>query len=348
MRLDIGHFLSAYFRKMLTDFAQVRAKMPTRKFECSLCDYKCSYKRDYDRHLNSRKHQNAYTNWAKCLHKCECGKEFNHRQSFHRHKKSCTYSKNMDFAVESTCDHSNAIEVSVSGDEYSDDNNGISAFMKIQKEQMEMLLEKQEQQQLTMMSMMLSQFKEMIPLVGNTTNNMNNTNFNNNTFNMNVFLNETCKDAMNLDDFVKTLQFGMDDLLYTAENGYVEGVGKIILRGLDALEVEKRPIHCSDMKREVMYIKKDGVWAKDTNDNEQLRETILLVGRMNIRNLPPWMKAHPSFTQATSRFSDVYAEIVMNTMVESVEMARKYSTKIIKNVAKHVHIDRYHTIVRQR
>ena len=114
------------------------------------------------------------------------------------------------------------------------------------------------------------------------------------------------------------------------------------------METTERPIHCSDMKREVMYIKKDGVWAKDTNDNEQLRETILLVGRMNIRNLPPWMKAHPSFTQATSRFSDVYAEIVMNTMVESAEMARKYSTKIIKNVAKHVHIDRYHTIVRQR
>ena len=89
--------------------------------------------------------------------KCECGKEFNHRQSFHRHKKSCTYTKNGKFAVESTCDQSNEIEVSVTSEEYPDDNNGISAFMKIQKEQMEMLLEKQEQQQLTMMNMMLVQ-----------------------------------------------------------------------------------------------------------------------------------------------------------------------------------------------
>ena len=157
---------------------------------------------------------------------------------------------------------------------------------------------------------------------------------------MNVFLNETCKDAMNLEDFVKSLQFNMEDLLYTAENGYVEGIGKILLRGLDELALEQRPIHCSDMKREVMYIKKDGVWGKDTIDNEELCETILLIGRMNLRNLPPWMKAHPSYSQATSPFSDIYAQIILNNMVESVEMGQKYTTRIIKNVAKRVHIDR--------
>jgi hypothetical protein len=300
-------------------------------FHCEICDYITGSKKDYHKHILTRKHQNA----TLMLHDpssrkyvCQCGKLFSHHSSMYRHKKICEYDNYFT-------------ETNIVEHEQTTPRN--DTMIQLLKQQMVIEQEREEtrkeekREQMEMMQTMLTQFKEIIPLVGNSTT--HNTNCNN-TFNMNVFLNETCKDAMNLDDFVKTLQFNTDDLLYTAENGYVEGVGKILLRGLDALSIEQRPIHCSDMKREVMYVKKDGVWEKDTADNEELRKTILLIGRMNVRSLPPWMKANPMYTQADSPFSDIYAQIIVNTLVESEEKGRNYTTKIIKNVAKRCHIDR--------
>jgi len=300
-------------------------------FHCEICDYITGSKKDYHKHILTRKHQNA----TLMLHDpssrkyvCQCGKLFSHHSSMYRHKKICEY--------ENCFTETNIVE----HEQTTPRNDTMIQFLKQQmviEQEREETRKEEKREQMEMMQTMLTQFKEIIPLVGNSTT--HNTNCNN-TFNMNVFLNETCKDAMNLDDFVKTLQFNTDDLLYTAENGYVEGVGKILLRGLDALSIEQRPIHCSDMKREVMYVKKDGVWEKDTADNEELRKTILLIGRMNVRSLPPWMKANPMYTQADSPFSDIYAQIIVNTLVESEEKGRNYTTKIIKNVAKRCHIDR--------
>ena len=289
-------------------------------YYCEHCDYSTSHLGDFKKHESRRKHLYNVENdirhsseTPETLWKCACERTYRFRQSYYRHKKTCN------------------------GTIPFHKSQGVSSDMKSLLHELQQQREEDKGKNMEMVNMMLAQFKEIIPLVGSTTNN---TNCNNNTFNMNVFLNETCKDAMNLDDFVKTLQFNTDDLLYTAENGYVEGVGKILLRGLDALSIEQRPIHCSDMKREVMYVKKDGVWAKDTADNEELRKTILLVGRMNVRSLPPWMKANPMYAQADSPFSDIYAQIIVNTLVESEEKGRNYTTKVIKNIAKRCHIDR--------
>jgi hypothetical protein len=219
--------------------------------------------------------------------------------------------------------------------------NMMTSMMKEQQQQNKELShlvhQNHEQQQLQV----IDAIKNVITINNNTNCNNNNT-----TFNMNVFLNETCKDAMNLDDFVNSLQLDMDDLLYTAENGFVEGVGKILLRGLENLSIEKRPIHCSDMKREVMYIKRGGVWEKDTDDNAQLRETILLIGRMNVRQLPPWMKANPNWFLASSRESEIHASIILNAMVEDAIMGKKYANKVVKNVAKKVHVNK-HVVMKQ-
>lgn len=307
-------------------------KKSLQNFHCETCDYTTRSKKDYQKHILTRKHKHAKSmlNFSMTEWSCECGKYFKHQSSLSRHKISC--SEFVPFLGQTEND------IISTNNDYIDNANMAKQMMAFHEETMKA----QQKNNMDMMNMFLHQqmshFKEMLPLVGSTTNNVH-TNCNN-TFNMNVFLNETCKDAMNLEDFVKSLQFNMEDLLYTAENGYVEGIGKILLRGLDELALEQRPIHCSDVKREVMYIKKDGVWGKDTIDNEELCETILLIGRMNLRNLPPWMKAHPSYSQATSPFSDIYAQIILNNMVESVEMGQKYTTRIIKNVAKRVHIDR--------
>ena len=299
----------------------------SQKYHCEKCDYTSGKQSDYLKHLSTKKHQTVDKilsgDVVDAEWKCLCDKSFRFRQSYYRHRKTCKI-----YAGELAID--------------SDDGDIIRAYSEssvlgsILKQQQQ-LHEQIQQGNLDVANTMMNHMKEIIPLVGNTTNNVHNQN---NTFNMSIFLNETCKDAMNIDDFVKTLHFNVEDLLYTAENGYVEGVGKILLRGLDALSVEQRPIHCSDVKREVMYVKKNGVWEKDTTDNEELRKTILLIGRMNVRTLPPWMKANPMYSQADSPLSDVYAQIIVNTLVDCEEVGRKYTTKIIKNVAKRCHIDR--------
>jgi hypothetical protein len=298
------------------------------KFYCESCDYFTRSKKDYHKHILTRKHQNAYTMLTKSPFRCHCGRDFLHRQSLHRHKKVCDIqcpnvddSDNMEFMKQTL--------------------NMMTSMMKEQQQQNKELShlvhQNHEQQQLQV----IDAIKNVITINNNTNCNNNNT-----TFNMNVFLNETCKDAMNLDDFVNSLQLDMDDLLYTAENGFVEGVGKILLRGLENLSIEKRPIHCSDMKREVMYIKRGGVWEKDTDDNSQLRETILLIGRMNVRQLPPWMKANPNWFLASSRESEIHASIILNAMVEDAIMGKKYANKVVKNVAKKVHVNK-HVVMKQ-
>ena len=180
---------------------------------------------------------------------------------------------------------------------------------------------------------------DVVKLVQPVNNTNNNTN--NNTFNLQFYLNDTCKDAVNLVDFVDSLQVKIDDLEETAYLGYSEGVSRIFINGLNELEVSKRPIHCSDAKRETLYIRDQGVWEKDDTNKSHLTKAIKVVSKKNVEQIFEWHKKYPEYKNPASKQSDRYMEMICNTMSgSSKEEQDKNIVKIIKNVTKEVIIDK--------
>jgi hypothetical protein len=170
--------------------------------------------------------------------------------------------------------------------------------------------------------------------------NSNNTNNTTNNFNLNLFLNEKCKDAINITDFVNSLVVTINDLEETARIGYAEGISKIFVNGLKQLDVYKRPIHCSDLKREVLYIKDQDNWSKD-DDKTHLLQAIKNVGNKNIRQISEWQKINPQFNNPESKQNDQYLSMLCNVMSGgSKEESLKNYEKIVKNISKVVVIDK--------
>jgi len=162
----------------------------------------------------------------------------------------------------------------------------------------------------------------------------------NNTFNLQVFLNETCKDALNMVDFVKMMRIDLSDLETTAKLGYTDGVSRIFVNGLKELDVHKRPIHCSDFKREILYIKEDDVWAKDTEDKTLMKQAIRRVEHKNIVQIPLWIKAHPEAVKSDDKLNKQYLNIVCQSTGGDYSNIEQNINKIIRNVAKEVIISK--------
>jgi hypothetical protein len=158
---------------------------------------------------------------------------------------------------------------------------------------------------------------------------------------LNVFLNEKCKDALNLTDFVDTLKVKLRDLENTARLGYAEGVTQIFINGLSELNVHKRPIHCSDSKREVLYIKDQDTWEKEDEDRTKLSKAIKTIGHKNIQQITEWQKVNPEYNNPESKQNDRYMKMICNVMSGStVEEQQSNLQKVIKNVTKEVIIDK--------
>jgi hypothetical protein len=156
-----------------------------------------------------------------------------------------------------------------------------------------------------------------------------------NKFNLNVFLNEQCKDAINISDFVNSLVVSVKDLEETAKLGYTEGISKIFLDGLLNMNTHSRPIHCSDSKREILYIKDQDKWEKDNETNDKITKAIKTVAHKNMKMIPEWIKQHPDYNDVNSKTNDKYLKIVMNSMSGSTEEEQKRNVnKIISNIAK--------------
>ena len=173
----------------------------------------------------------------------------------------------------------------------------------------------------------------------NSNNSINVTN--NNNFNLNVFLNETCKDAINLTDFVDSLVLGINDLEETSRLGYAKGISKIFINGLNKLDVCKRPLHCSDLKRNTIYIKDDNQWTKENNDKQSLTKAIKQVSHKNIKNIFEWQKMNPSYNDSNSKQNDRYNKIICESMSgSSKEEQMDNYDKIIKNITKEIVIDK--------
>ena len=176
-------------------------------------------------------------------------------------------------------------------------------------------------------------------LVKNGTHNTINSH--NKTFNLQVFLNETCKDAINLTDFVNQIQVSVNDLEETGKLGYAEGISKVFIKNLNDIDINLRPIHCSDSKRETLYIKDDNQWLKDDEQKSNLTKAIKQVANKNIKQINEWQKLHPEYNDPDSKQNDKYMKIVLNSMSGSTkEEADKNYEKIAKNICKEVIIEK--------
>jgi hypothetical protein len=294
------------------------------KYCCEYCDYKTSKKCNYDTHIMSAKHlritndYNMGQNSAKIQPKekfiCSCGKEYHYRQGLWKHSKNCISEK----------DDKSHIETHDKKDEL---------IMMLVKQNSELIKEHSDVKQLIL----------EIAKNGthNTTNNNNNTHTNshNKTFNLQVFLNETCKDAMNIMDFVDSIKLQLSDLEKVGEIGYVEGISNIIVKNLNELDVNKRPVHCTDQKRETMYIKDDDKWEKD-EEKLKLHKVVRKVTCKNQNLIHKFKEEHPDYNKYHSKISDKYNKIVVESMGGPGDNDFEKEDKIIKNISKNVIIEK--------
>ena len=297
------------------------------KYICETCDYKSSRKSQYERHLMTTKHKMTTEGLQNGLQKvpkssknvCECGKEFSNRQNLYRHKKKCdSKPENITITVEEP-------EPQPGNNQYSGDL--ILELLKQNQEFKELIIEQNKQ--------MLEMSKERSII----TTNSNNVTQNNN-FNLQVFLNETCKDALNLSDFLESLILSLTDFENFGPLGYCGGITNILVNGLNKLDITKRPIHCSDLKREVIHVKNNDAWHKD-QDKEQMIKAIKAIEHKNIKQMSLWGKANPEYKDPTSKKSDLYTKMIDNSLGESdKEKAQKNYNKIIRSVAKEILVDK--------
>ena len=192
--------------------------------------------------------------------------------------------------------------------------------------------------------MLFEQHKIIMKICENSNSTINNIN-SNNSFNLQFFLNETCKDAMNMMDFVESIQLQLSDLERIGEVGYVNGISNIIVQHLKELDITKRPVHCTDKKREVMYIKDNNKWEKEEDEKKNIRKFIKKVANKNIRLLQKFKEAHPDCIHSDSRYSDQYNKIIVESMGGSGDNDVEKEDKIIKNITKHVLIDKEHFLL---
>jgi len=295
-----------------------------KKFICPKCHYLTSNKFDYEKHCNTIKHKNACletnsndleTDIAKKSPNdtlvCSCGKEYKNRSGLWKHQKKCCFQEFKEPNITNTNTNTNTTDKDI-----------IMALIKGQTELKNLIVKVIE--------------KDTISNSHNTTNNSHNK-----TFNLSFYLNETCKDAINIDDFVKSIKVQLEDLEYTGRSGYVEGVSNIIINKLNSINKNKIPIHCTDEKREVLYIKNDGEWIKETDNKPILTKAIKTIANENIKTISEWKNTYPDCVESKSKKNDLYLNIVSNSMsgVTKEECDKNYN-KIIKNIVKETVIDK--------
>jgi hypothetical protein len=286
------------------------AKNMLQKYVCDKCHYSCCKKSSWDQHLLTSKHSKANLGLmpANNLYACDkCNAQFNHQSSYCRHKKKC-----QETTIKTDINESH-------------DKDLI------------MMLVKQNTQ-------LFEQNSEMLEVIKNGTHNTNNshnnnTNSHNKTFNLQFFLNETCKDAMNIMDFVDSIKLQLSDLENVGKAGYVEGISNIITTNLKALDVTQRPVHCTDKKRETMYIKDEDKWEKD-DDKKKLHKVVRKVACKNQNLIPKFKETHPDCNKYHSKFSDQYNKIIVESMGGPGDNDFEKEEKIIKNISKQVFIEK--------
>ena len=299
---------------MMTNDDQKVAKV-AQNFYCILCDYNCIKKSNFDKHLSTEKHKKRLlddqimTNddqkvakVAQPLFTCECGKKYKYKQGLSIHKKKC------NFISEKPSDNSNN-QLTISND----------VIMKLLNDNQELknIIFKQQEQ-----------ISELIPKVGNTNNTINN----NQKFNINVFLNEQCKDAINLSDFIKSLHVTLEQLDFTNKNGLADGISKTIIDNMSKLSIYERPMHCTDVKRETLYIKENNAWSKDVA-KEKVKSVIKKTSSKNFNALMDWKTLNPDYMKSEDK-TDYFTKTI-STIGKSID---SIDEKVIKKLCKEIYV----------
>jgi hypothetical protein len=299
------------------DFKQILSN----NYCCKICDYTTSRKNNYTSHLLSNKHKNnektTFDNDFKQQlikkYQCQiCEKNFNDRAGLWRHNKKCKIDEQVNTDIlspEFTPQLIKLITELVKG------QNGIQ--------------------------------ESIVELCKNGTHNTTNnttttthTNSHNKSFNLQFFLNETCKNAMNITDFVDSLKLQISDLENVGEVGYIEGISSIIIKNLNAMDVTERPIHCTDKKRETMYIRDEDKWEKEDEKRNKLHKMVKNVAYKNINLISDFQKLHPDWKKINSKYSDQINKIIIESMGGKGDNEYEKEEKIIKRVAREVFVDK--------
>ena len=299
-------------------------------FVCKVCDYNTCKKSDFDKHLSTRKHDDMVTMETVETKKSQkvaqhnmcnkCKKVYNTRSGLWKHMKICDYITNVSVLSSEGYEKE---ESSVKIDNLYNIPNKDELLLKLIKDNDEMMKIIKGQQE---------QINSIIPKIGNTTNN-NTTN----NFNLNVFLNEQCKDALNISDFIDSLKITLEDLLFSKTNGISRGITDVMIKGLKELDIHKRPIHCTDIKRDIMYIKDEDKWSKDDN-HDMMKNTIVKIADKERTALQQWAIDNPDWME-TERKQIEYLTM-MRSICEPIENYNNYEKKIIKNLGKEILIDK--------
>ena len=293
---------------MTTIDNEIKQKL-SNKYYCEKCDYGTSRRSNITSHIMSAKHQkttlnNVFSaktsNISASFNKycCKkCDKKFNDRAGLWRHNKKCNYD-NIDTNTNTN-------------------NDLIQHLINENKEFKNLIL-------------------EIVKKDSITNNNTNNINSHNKTFNLQIFLNETCKDAMNLSEFIDSMKLQLSDLESVGKLGFVDGISNIIINNLKALDIEKRPVHCSDSKRETMYIKDQDKWEKEDEELNKMKQMVRQVRDKNISLITSWRDLYPECLLSNSNKTDQYNDIC----TESFGFKKEREEKIISKIAKSVIIDK--------
>ena len=297
-------------------------------FSCYKCNYNTCDKKDFNKHLNTLKHLSMSMGdkgdiknpkkSAKLL-KCEkCKKEYKSTNGLWKHNKHCN---NVVNKIEAVVNNESLIVEKLT-----------SLIMDVVKQNQDVIKQNNE---------LTNKITDVCKFQTNNTTNNNINNYNNKTFNLNVFLNETCKDAMNMSDFINSLQIEYNDFEKVGEIGFVNGISNIIIKNLKDLDVTQRPLHCTDKKREVIYVKEDNVWQKEDEKCTKTRKLIKKAADKNTRLLPEFKKRYPDCGKSNSKYSDKYDLLIIETMGGSGDNDYEKETKILKNIAREVVINKF-------
>ena len=303
------------------------------KFSCEICKYITESKKDYNKHISTRKHAlNTGLNNVerKCPKKSPndnnicmyCQKNYPSRNGLWYHKKKCSHTSKNNVPDEPEFENSFVQEPSVPPFDFS----VMFEILKQNQEFKDLLIEQNKQ------------MMELVNKAGNTTNN-NIKNQNNNHFNIQMFLNETCKDAINIEDFINTLIIDTKTIEYAGQHGHVNGITNIFLTRLKELGTHLRPFHCTDAKREVMYMKDANIWSKDNDSNTKMLAAIKRVSNLNMKQLQPWIDENPDSSVIGT---DKYEEQIR--IMSGVLDVRTNKELILKNLAKEVFIDKNNNV----
>jgi hypothetical protein len=314
-------------------------------YSCVICKFICSKKSNYDKHLTTAKHKSATEPQPKNAEKCrficgECNKEYKDRTGLWRHSKKCNLQIPDEVLYETS-----QVDMDIELDnELDSPNNSSNILLELVKQNQELMTSNQEFKELMVEQHKDNQElqKQLVESVKHSHQTITNNTINNNQkFNLNVFLNEQCKDAMNMSDFLENMTLDIEDLTETGRLGYVNGISRILVNKLREIDTYKRPMHCTDLKRETVYIRENDEWSKEDNSKQTIKDLVDRVANKNCKTMRQWTEIHPNYTEMDTPDNQEFMKLSDAILGGFGEQESKlFRDKIIRSVIKDVIVNK--------